>query len=282
MPWLITTRTNMKAGNTISELVYSNEGNAVPAIGAAGHPSFSPIRVVISVTALALALATVALPANWVLLAEALREFGKQPLLLFVLVILYSAAFLLRAIAWNALLVSHGNTFKLFVGLQAGLLVNHIAPLKLGEFVRTLLAARAGVPMAEAATTTAVARVLDFAALLAIAAIVGPLVSLSAGEVRWLQGLALPSAVIAGVCGLLLFLRWRRLHDWLTGMLRSRFDVLQSQLRQVSGRRVALAAVWTLPSWLLEAVVIIVAARALGIELSLAAAISVTAFTILF
>ena len=44
----------------------------------------------------------------------------------------------------------------------------------------------------------------------------------------------------------------------------------------------AIAVAWTLPSWILEAVVIIVAARALGIELSLAAAVSVTAFTILF
>lgn len=38
----------------------------------------------------------------------------------------------------------------------------------------------------------------------------------------------------------------------------------------------------TLPSWILEAVVIIVAARVLGIELSMTAAVAVTAFTILF
>ena len=45
--------------------------------------------------------------------------------------------------------------YRLFVPLQAGLLVNHLAPVKLGEFVRPLLAARYGVPIAEAATTTA-------------------------------------------------------------------------------------------------------------------------------
>ena len=50
----------------------------------------------------------------------------------------------------------------------------------------------------------------------------------------------------------------------------------------MSARRVALAMVWTLPGWALEAGVILVAARALGVELSIPAAVAVTAFTILF
>ncbi len=272
----------MKTIHTTLNSLSSNDGQYLPLMGAVGRPSVSKARVAISLAALVAALVTVGLLADWALLAVALREFGEQPYLLPVLVVVYSGAFLLRAMAWKALLVSGGNTFKLFVGLQAALLVNHIAPLKLGEFVRTLVAARAGVPLAEAATTTAVARVLDFAALLAIAATIGSLVSLSAGEGRWLQAMAMPATVIVGICGLLLALRWRPLHDWLPEVVRSPLDILQAQLRQVSSRRLATAAIWTLPSWILEAVVIIVAARALGFELSLAAAISVTAFTILF
>ena len=272
----------MKPGDTTANSVSLDEGQTASALGATGSPPLSIIRVVGSVAALVVALVTVGLLADWPLLAEALTELGERPYLLPVLVILYSAAFLLRAIAWKALMVAGVNTFKLFGALQTALLVNHLAPLKLGEFVRPLVAARAGVPLAEAATTTAVARVLDFAALLVIAAGVGALASLSVGEGRWLQGLALPAAVIVGICGLLLTLRWRRLHGWLPDVLRSRLDILQSQLRQVSGRKLAKAAAWTLPSWILEAVVIIVAARALGIDLSLATAISITAFTILF
>ena len=42
------------------------------------------------------------------------------------------------------------------------------------------------------------------------------------------------------------------------------------------------AALWTLPSWVLEAVVLMVAAQALGIDVSPTTAIAVTAFTILF
>ena len=246
-------------------------------------------RPVVSLPQLALSLALVGAAAvlasyfaDWARLKAALHEFGDQPWLLVVLAATYTGAFWLRAAAWQALLTHRAHIFKLFVSLQAGLLVNHVAPFKLGEFVRFLLAGRLGVPMAESATTTAVARVLDFAVLLTIAAVVGPVVSLSAGTGLWLEGLALPASVII-VCGAgLLVVRWRRVHDWLPSPLRSRFDVLRSQLRQVSGGQVARAALWTLPSWALEAGVIIVAAKALGIELTIAEGLSVTAFTILF
>ena len=254
-------------------------------------PEFPPVkrptvpvsRVILSLVFVGAASLLVAFFADWAQLKAALREFGGEPWLLAVLVLTYTGAFWLRAVAWQALIVHRTGIFQLFVSLQAGLLVNHLAPFKLGEFVRFLLAGRFGVPMAESATTTAIARVLDFAALLAIAAVVGPIVSLSTGEGGvWLQGLALPAVIIFGSGAVLVLIRRRRMYDWLPGPLRSRFDVLQSQLRQVSGRQVAHAALWTLPSWVLEAGVIIVAAKALGVELSIAAAVAVTAFTILF
>ena len=272
----------MNIRDATTNIVSSNAVQTAPEFGVAKPPEVSVVRIIISVIAVVLTLFAVALLADWALLAEALREFGAQPTLLVVLAVVYSGAFFMRALAWKALMVSRANVFQLFVALQAGLLVNHIAPLKLGEFARTFLATRSGVPLAESATTTAVARVLDFVALLAIASSVGALVSLTAGEGRWLQGLAFPSAVILGVCTVLMVLRWRRMHGWLPEILRSRSDILRDQLRQVSGLRLAHAALWTLPSWMLESVVIIVAARALGIELSLAAAVAVTSFTILF
>ena len=220
--------------------------------------------------------------ADWSQLRAALLRFGDQPWLLAIMALAYTGAFWLRAMAWQALIVNRISLRKLFVALQAGLLVNHIAPFKLGEFVRPLVAGRYGVPLAEAATTTAVARTLDFAALVSIAAIVGFAVSLSTGASPWLEGLALPAAVVVGVAALLALVRSGRISHWMPATLRSRFDVLHNQLRQVSGKRVAQAALWTLPSWVLEAAVIVVAARALGIELSIPAAVAVTAFTIVF
>ena len=87
---------------------------------------------------------------------------------------------------------------------------------------------------------------------------------------------------MVGVAAILALVRSGRISHWMPATLRSRFDVLHTQLRQVSGKRVAQAALWTLPSWVLEAAVIVVAARALGIELSIPAAVAVTAFTIVF
>ena len=264
------------------DLVPTNEGPAGPEFGTTKPPAISVARIAVSVAAVVLALAVVTLLADWALLAGALGEFGGQPILVLILVVGYTGAFLLRAAAWRALTASRVNVIHLLVALQAGLLVNHVAPFKLGEFARTLLAAKSGLTLAESATTTALARVLDFTALLTIAAVMGPILSLSVGGGQWLQGLALPAAVVLGIGAGLGVLRWRRIYGWLPEFWGSRFDILRSQLRQVSGLQLAHAAIWTLPSWILEAVVILVAARALGIELSLAAAIAVTAFTILF
>ena len=248
----------------------------------ANRPPITTLRVAISLALVVVTLLLFAFLADWPQLKLALRQLGEQPWLVGVLVLTYSGAFLLRAIAWQSLVTCSIGTRHLFVSMQSGLFVNHLAPVKLGEFVRPLMAARYGMPMAEAAATTAIARYLDFAALLAIAAVVGSAVSLSEGSQLWLRGLALPAGVIVG-CGVaLVAMRQSRGFGWLPGPLRTRVELLRSQLRQVSAGRVARAALWTLPSWALEAGVIIVAAKALGIELSIAAAIAVTAFTILF
>ena len=220
--------------------------------------------------------------ADWSQLKLALRQLGSHPWLVGIFVLAYTGAFLFRAFAWRVLLTHRIGLFQLFVSIQAGMLANHLAPVKLGEFVRPLLAARFGLPMAQAAGTTAVARYLDFAALLAIAAVVGTALSLTSGAQLWLEGLALPAGVILGCGAALIILRQSRWFDWLPAPLRTRLDILRDQLRQVSARQVAHAVLWTLPSWALEAAVVLVAAKALGVELSIAAAVAVTAFTILF
>ena len=245
-------------------------------------PEFSALRAVVAVIVLALTAFLVFLLADWAQLRGAMQDVKGHPWLLLTLIVVYSGAFLLRAIAWQTLMSNRIALYWLFVSIQAGLLINHLAPVKLGEVVRPLLATRYGIPLGEAATTTAVTRVLDFAVLLVIAGSVGVFFSLSSLGEFWIRGLVLSASVTVGLgCGLILIRRVSS-QGWLPRPLRSYFAVLQHQLRQVSGRQIVLATLWTLPSWALEAVVIIVAAKALGIELSIPAAIAVTAFTILF
>ena len=255
---------------------------SIDASSISGIRTVSAIRVVLSLALVVLALLTVGYLADWPPLKLAVRQLADQPWLLAVLVVAYTGAFLLRAVAWWTLSSSRIDLYHLFVSTQAGLLVNHLVPVKLGELVRPLLAARYGMPMAEAVSTTAVARYLDFASLLGIAAVVGTAAAYSTGMQLWLEGLALPAAVILGCGAILLALRHSRGFRMFPWLLRTRVELLQQQLRQVSARRVAQATLWTLPSWVLEAAVILVAAKALGVEISIAAAIAVTAFTILF
>lgn len=223
-----------------------------------------------------------ALLVDWAQVQNALTEFRASPLLLAVLIAAYTGAFLLRAIAWRALLTHKTDLYTPFAALQASLFANHILPLKLGEFARPMLAQRRGIPLAQAAVTTAVARTLDFSSLILIACVLGAALALAGGQWLWVQGLALPAAALAGVGLMPIVLRWRRIQDLLPSPMRSAVGAFQDQLASVSAGRVLRAAAWTLPSWMLEATVVFIAARALGIELSVAAAIVVTAYTILF
>ena len=220
--------------------------------------------------------------ADWSQMLDALRVLLVRPELLGALVASYTGAFILRAIAWRRLMAGGGGVFDLFTYLQAALLANHLLPFKLGEAVRPVLAARRGASLPDAAASTAVARLLDFAALIVIAAVGGLLLSLPAGRILWLQSLVLPVAVICGAAAALFLLRVRALDGFTPNPVQSRLERLRAQLATMSAARIAKAALWTLPSWILEAAVLLVAAQALGTELSLSAAIAVTAFTVLF
>ena len=105
-------------------------------------------------------------------LEAAFSGFRAQSWWLAFLIVAYTGAFWLRAVAWWALVGRSCGVFPLFVAIQAALLANHILPFKLGELVRPVMAHRSGLPLAQAAATTAVARMLDLAALVIIAAIV--------------------------------------------------------------------------------------------------------------
>ena len=216
-------------------------------------------------------------------LESAISGFRTQPIWLAILVGAYTAAFWIRAIAWRSLIGPSCSIYRLFVALQATLLANHILPFKIGELVRPVVAERFGVPLSRAIATSVVARLLDFSALICIAAGIGLVVSLSSdGGSLWMRGLALPAAaLIAGAAALFAF-RAKGFAALLPGPIRRRLTDVQLQLRQVSARRIGLAFLWTVPSWMLEAAVLLAIARVIGVELSIPAAMAITAFTILF
>ena len=212
---------------------------------------------------------------------DGLGELARRPELLALFSGGYAAAFALRAFASRTLLGRSGRDAgagRLFTILHAALFANHALPVKAGEVLRPYLGARAGIPTTEAAVSTVVARVLDFAALLAIAAALLPLTAGSEGAAV----LAIPALLLATAMGVLLWFRT-------TSLAWTRFEALdrmwtraRHSLRSLPPRAVLRAFALTVPGWLLESVVVYAAAQALGLGLTLHAAAAVTAFTILF
>ena len=255
---------------------------SISAAGVLHSRRVSVPRVVLAIAFTLAAAVSIALLADWAELGSAVTSLWARPDQVAILLAAYTAAFWFRAAAWKQLITHKTRLMPLLTAVQAGLLANHVLPFKLGEIVRPLLAARTGVPMAEAATTTAIARLIDLAALLAIAVAVGALLSVPAATGSWIQSMVLPAGVVLAAATALLLSRSGFLRVPVPEFLRSKLEVLRTQLRQVSAGQVIRAFVFTVPSWLLESAVVLVAAQALGIELSIAAAVTVTAFTILF
>ncbi|TAK76220.1 MAG: glycosyltransferase, partial [Dehalococcoidia bacterium] len=180
----------------------------------------------------------------------------------------------LRALAWRYLMARAVSPAALFSILQAGLLLNHVLPMKAGEFARPLLLQRRGVPLTAAVTTTVLARALDVLALLAIAVVAnGPLVAGAAKTV------ALAGALFA--TGVLVVVRLRRVPA-LPEAVRGRLHIAATSLRATPIRGLAASLPLVLLSWMLEAGMLIAAARLLSLDLAVSVAIGVTAFTILF
>ena len=203
--------------------------------------------------------------------------------LMAIFLVSYTGAFALRAIAWRALLAQPVPTGRLFVILQIALLANHLFPTKVGEVIRIGLLTRAGAPVAAATASTLMARLLDFGALCGIALCLTPLATGNASNVA--TRLVIPlSCIIACTIGL------RLLSTGVVAGVLTRLPqrlaefglALQSSLKAVSARRVITALAFVLPSWLLEAGVVWVAAQAAAQPLSLEAAVAATAITICF
>jgi uncharacterized membrane protein YbhN (UPF0104 family) len=211
-------------------------------------------------------------------LQAAFEALPRNPTTVVAMALGYSAAFWLRALAWRALLTTHINTGRLFSILQTSLLLNHALPFKLGEVARPYLATRKGVPAAEAATTTVLARLGDFAALALIAAVAIPLGVIPAAA-------AVPVAAFgvlcAGAVATLALLR-RSVPAFTPPAVRDKVVAVQDALRQVSPRRAAIAAPLVLTSWLLESCVLYGTAHLLGADVGIATAMGATAVTILF
>lgn len=219
------------------------------------------------------------------LLSRIATAFSDRWELLGLFVVLYSAAFALRAWSWAILLgAPRPSALGLFSILQVANLINHLLPLKTGDIIRAYLLARRGTSGGQAALSTVVARLLDFLSLAAIAIGLAALIWWGSAY-PWGRVAAL-LAVAGAAAASLLYLRSQGVPSWAVGRLPTRLADLATDalayLRDLRARSVGAALVLSLVSWLLETVALWAVVQAANVQLSLGATTQVMAITILF
>lgn len=210
-------------------------------------------------------------------LREALRYAAENPASLALVLAAYTGAFVLRALAWRPLVGGEVPTLRLLSLILAALFLNHAAPAKAGDVARIYGATRCGITGGRAAAGVILARLVDLAGLLAVLAGAWAL----AGGARW-GAVAVPALVVAGAA---LSLRWlahsrTRLPGW-PGRPGGPVERIREALRETSPGALAAAFAWAAPAWLLEAGILLFAARALGLELGFGAVVAASCFAVL-
>jgi uncharacterized membrane protein YbhN (UPF0104 family) len=160
-------------------------------------------------SAIAVAAAVVASAVDTDVLARIGRAAAGDPTRIVVATIGFALAFLLRSWAWHRVVPALGVGHA-WAGIHLSLAANHVMPLRLGEVVRPLSAARrTGLPLDGLAASTVALRAGDLLALAVVAAISGPSVARDLlGSWLWV-GIAAVVAVGVGGMGWLRFVRRR-------------------------------------------------------------------------
>ncbi len=220
---------------------------------------------------LAFALAAVDLRGAWAYAAD-------HPVEVALAVAAYTAAFALRAASWRPLIGAPVPLPKLFNLLMGALFLNHAAPAKAGDLARMYALSRR-VPAGRAVTSVVLSRIVDLVGLLAVLAAAWAL----AGAGGWGR-LFLPALVVAGAVGGLFLLARLRLPDSLSARFGAVARIL-SRVREALGETGRGALLWAFvfaaPAWLLEAGILYVVGRGLGLGLSPAEVVAATCFAVL-
>ena len=201
--------------------------------------------VVVGVTSIAVVGVVLARTLERDLWASTVRQMWDQPGEVVVALSFFAGAFVLRAIAWRAVLPQLGFGHSL-AAIHLSLGANHVLPLRLGEGARVLsVVRRVGVPFDVAAASTITLRAADMVAVVLLGLLAGPAAFLSL-----VGGLGLAIFV---VLMLVAVWSWR----WLASLVTRRADA------KLPG---AMALGASVAAWLAESVLVWFAARWAGLD----------------
>jgi glycosyltransferase AglD len=212
-------------------------------------------------------------------LREAASYATGHPLEVALALLAYTGAFVLRAASWRPLIGVRVPIAKLFALLMGALFLNHAAPAKAGDLARMYALSRWGVSTAEAVMSVVLSRIVDLAGLLAV--LVASLALVGSGG--W-DGISFPILIFAGVAAALFVLARLRL----PASFGARFGVVaryvgraRTALRETTWTNLLWSFAFAAPAWVLEAGILHVVGRGLGLGLSSAEVVAATCFAVL-
>jgi glycosyltransferase AglD len=222
--------------------------------------------------ALALALAPVDL-------RRALDYAAGHPFEVALALLAYTAAFALRAASWRPLVGARVPLVKLFTLLMGALFLNHAAPARAGDFARMYALSRGRVSTERAVVSVVLGRLMDLVGLLVVLAAAWTL----AGPGGWVELLPSVLAVVGVAVALSLLARSR-----LPAFLGARFGAVvrysgrvQAALQKTTQANLLESLAFAAPAWVLEAGILWVVGRGLGLGLSTAEVVAATCFAVL-
>ena len=222
--------------------------------------------------ALALALAPVDL-------RQASSYAAGHPFEMALALLAYTGAFALRSVSWRPLVGARVPLAKLFALLMGALFLNHAAPAKVGDFARMYALSRGWVPAERAVVSVVLGRLVDLVGLLAVLVASWTLV----GAGGWEKISPSILAVIGAAVALFLLTRSK-----LPAFLGARFGTIachvtrvQAALRRTTRTALLKSFAFAVPAWVLEAGILWVVGRGLGLGLSPAQVVAATCFAVL-
>ncbi len=226
--------------------------------------------------AVLLVLALVLAPVD---LSGASRYVTGHPLEVALALLAYTGAFALRASSWRPLIGTRVPFVRLLTLLMGALFLNHALPAKAGDLARMYALSRWGTPAAEAVTSVVLSRIVDLAGLLAVLVVSWRL----AGAGGW-EVVLFPILAIAGMAVALFLLA----HPRLPAFFGTRLGVVgryagraRAALRGTTRASLLRSFAFAAPAWVLEAGILFVVGRGLGLGLSPVEVVAATCFAVL-
>ena len=212
-------------------------------------------------------------------LRRALDYAAGHPFEVALALLAYTAAFALRAASWRPLVGARVPLVKLFTLLMGALFLNHAAPARAGDFARMYALSRGRVSTERAVVSVVLGRLMDLVGLLVVLAAAWAL----AGPGGWVELLPSIWTVVGVAVALSLLARSR-----LPAFLGARFGAVvrysgrvQAALQKTTQANLLESFAFAAPAWVLEAGILWVVGRGLGLGLSTAEVVAATCFAVL-